>query len=73
MKFALIIAQLIVSLSLIIVILIQSEGTGLSTVFGGSGSFYRSKRGIEKLFVTITVILAILFLILSLLQIIVGQ
>lgn len=71
MKTALIVAQLIVSISLIIVILMQSEGTGLSTVFGGSGSFYRSKRGLEKLFVYITVILAALFLILSILQVVV--
>ncbi|OGD87882.1 preprotein translocase subunit SecG [Candidatus Curtissbacteria bacterium RIFCSPHIGHO2_02_FULL_40_17] len=71
MKIILIVAQLIVSISLIIVILLQSEGTGLSTVFGGSGSFYRSKRGIEKLFVFITIFLASLFLVLSILQVVI--
>ena len=71
MKAVLIIAQLIVSISLIIIILMQSEGTGLSTVFGGSGSFYRSKRGIEKLFVFITIFLAVLFLVLSILQVVI--
>lgn len=71
MKIILIVAQLIVSISLIIVILLQSEGTGLGTVFGGSGSFYRSKRGIEKLFVFITIFLAFLFLVLSILQVVI--
>lgn len=71
MKEILLITQIIVSVSLVVVILLQSEGTGLGTVFGGSGSFYRSKRGVEKLFVFITIILASFFLALSVLQVII--
>lgn len=61
------IIQIIVSILLIIVILLQSQGSGLSTAFGGGGEFYRSKRSIEKLLVWATVILAAIFAFLSVL------
>ena len=70
MKTAILLAQIAVSILLIVVILLQAKGSGLSTVFGGEGSFYRSKRGVEKMFVTITIILAGLFLVLSVASII---
>jgi preprotein translocase subunit SecG len=71
MKTALLILQLITSVALITVILLQSKGSGLSSAFGGGGGVYRSKRGVEKLFVYLTVILAVVFLVLSLLQVII--
>jgi len=56
------IAQIIISVLLIVVILLQSRGTGLSGVFGGSGNVYKTKRGIEKTLFTLTIILSIIFL-----------
>jgi len=70
-KIALLILQLIVSASLILIILLQASGSGIGTAFGGSESVYRSKRGVEKLFVYLTVILAAVFFILSVIQIII--
>lgn len=54
---------------MVVVILLQAKGSGLSTVFGGEGGFYRSKRGVEKLFVYLTIILTVLFFALSIAQI----
>lgn len=68
MKSILTITQLVISILLIILILLQSKGSGLSTVFGGEGGFYRSRRGVEKLFVYFTIILAMLFFTVSVLQ-----
>lgn len=59
------ILQIVVSLLLIGVILLQVQGSGLSSVFGGGGEFYQSRRSIEKLLLWATVVLAILFLIFS--------
>lgn len=56
------ITQIIISILLVLLILSQSQGTGLSLTFGGGGSFYRSKRGIEKTFFYSTIILGILFI-----------
>ena len=55
------IAQILVSVALILIILLQQRGGGLSSVFGGGGSMYRTKRGLEKGFFILTIILAILF------------
>jgi preprotein translocase subunit SecG len=55
------IAQIIISLLLIIGILMQQRGGGLSTVFGGDGSVYRTRRGAEKIVFIATIVLSVLF------------
>lgn len=62
--------QIIVAILLITVILLQSRGSGLSGIFGGSGNIYRTKRGIEKNLFIATIILATLFFLASLVNII---
>lgn len=71
MKTFLLILQLATSITLITLILLQSKGTGLGSAFGGSGGVYRSKRGIEKLFMLLTIIFACLFFLISILQILI--
>ncbi len=63
------ILQLIISLALIIIILTQSQGTGLGNIFGGGGETYRSKRGTEKVLLLVTIALAAGFLLVSMLNI----
>lgn len=63
--------QIFVSLSLTVMILLQTPGRGgLGSIFGGGGEFYRSKRGMEKLVFYLTIILATLFLVSSLLNLV---
>ncbi len=63
------IAQIIVSIILIVLILLQERSSGLSGVFGGSQSeFYTRRRGLERLIFFATIALAIIFAILSLLN-----
>lgn len=64
------IAQVVVSILLIVAILLQSRGTGLGSAFGGSGGVYLTKRGLEKKLFIVTIILAVLFFSLSILGII---
>jgi len=61
MQSVLIIVQVIISILLCLAILTQQRGSGLSATFGGSGGFYTSKRGAEKVLSTATVVLTILF------------
>lgn len=71
MTFVLTIIAIIVSVMLIVCVLLQSQGSGLSSSFGGSGGeFYRSKRSIEKLLVWGTTALAVIFAIISVLLLI---
>lgn len=67
------IAQVISALLLIIVILLQNRGSGLSGVFGGSSGVYRTKRGIEKTLFTSTIVIAAVFIGLSLFNLIYNR
>ncbi|MCL5093748.1 MAG: preprotein translocase subunit SecG [Patescibacteria group bacterium] len=49
------------AITLIASILLQQRGTGLSSIFGGEGSSYRTKRGAEKFLFWTTIIMAIVF------------
>ena len=60
------IIQLIIAIALIVVILLQNRGAGLSGVFGGSGNVYATKRGLEKKLFQATIVLSVLFFAVSL-------
>ncbi len=45
----------------------QMQGSGLSSAFGGTGEFYRSKRSVEKFLMYATVVDTIIFGIISIL------
>jgi preprotein translocase subunit SecG len=63
---ALHIAQVIVSVLLIIVLLTQAKGSGFSGSFSGdSSSIYRTRRGIEKTLFNFTIGTAVVFVVLS--------
>lgn len=55
--------QVFLSVALIFVVLVQSRGAGLGSLAGGGGGggFQAERRGAEKLFHTLTIILAIAF------------
>lgn len=63
----LIIAQILVAVALIIVVMLQVKGGGLGGIFGQPDSVYRTRRGVEKSLFQMTIALAILFVILSIL------
>ena len=65
----LIIAQIIVAIALIVVIILQVKGGGLGGIFGQPDSVYRTRRGVEKSLFQLTIALAVLFVILSILVI----
>ena len=55
------IAQIVISVLIITAVLLQNRGSGLSSVFGGTGAIYRTKRGLEKGLFILTIVLIILF------------
>jgi len=63
----LIIAQILVAVALIAIILLQVQGGGLGGIFGQPGSVYRTRRGIEKTLLRLTIALTIVFIVLSIL------
>ncbi len=53
--------QLVSAVFLMIGILLQARGAGLSGAFGGEGNIYRTKRGVEKMLFIATIVFAIIF------------
>ncbi len=67
------IAQIILSTALIIAVLLQVKGGGLGGMFGQADSVYRTKRGAEKTLFQLTIVLVVLFIVLSIVALRVGQ
>ena len=61
------VAQIILSISLILVILLQVKGGGLGGIFGQADTVFRTKRGVEKTLFQFTIVLVVLFVAVSLL------
>lgn len=60
------IIQIVIAFLLMLAILLQNRGVGLSGIFGGTGNIYRTKRGLEKKLFILTIILGVLFFLVSL-------
>ena len=61
------VAQIIISIALIVSILLQARGAGLGSVFGGTGTVFKTRRGIDKLLFRFTIVFTVLFVLISLL------
>lgn len=67
------IAIIIISITLIGSVLMQSKGIGLGGLAGGdTGGVYTQRRGIEKVMFYVTISLSVVFLILALVSVVVS-
>jgi preprotein translocase subunit SecG len=62
------VAQMVLSVTLVLVLLLQVRGGGLGGIFGQADTVYRTKRGVEKTLFQLTVVLGVLFITISLLM-----
>ncbi len=62
----LLIAQIAIALAVGAAILMQARGTGLSSTFGGESTAYRSRRGLERTLFRLTIVLIVVFVLVSL-------
>jgi preprotein translocase subunit SecG len=60
------VAQIVLSVALVTAILLQVRGGGLGGIFGQPDTVYRTKRGVERILFQLTIVLVILFIIVSL-------
>ena len=67
------IIQLIVAVSLIISILLQNRGSGLSGAFGGDFGGYYTKRGLEKFLFYLSMTLGAVFICLSIAMVVLAN
>lgn len=67
------IIQIIISVALIVIILVQAKGQGgLGGIFGGDSSVYRTRRGVERTLFNVTVGLATAFFFISIISVLVA-
>jgi preprotein translocase subunit SecG len=59
------VGQILVSLALILVVLLQAKGSGFGEGLGGTTSSFRTRRGLEKTLFQATIFLVIVFLAMS--------
>jgi len=59
------VTQIVLSIALILVILLQVKGGGLGGIFGQADTVYRTKRGLERRLFQLTVVLVVLFVIIA--------
>ena len=65
MKEALLIINIILSIAIVALILLQGKGAGLGSAWGGGGEMYQTRRGVEKVTMRLTYIFIFIFFALS--------
>ena len=66
------IIQIIVSISLIIIIMIQAKSSGLGSVFGGDSSIHKTRRGVEKSMHQATIGICVVFFAISIVSVVLA-
>jgi preprotein translocase subunit SecG len=59
------VAQIVLSIALILTIMLQVRGGGLGGIFGQADTVFRTKRGVEKTLFQLTIVLVVLFITIS--------
>jgi len=68
------IALIITSIALIAIVVLQSKGAGLGGLTGSDmGTVFTARRGLEKTFFQLTIVLSVLFFALTLAAVIVSK
>ncbi len=68
------IAQIIVSIALVLAIVLQSKSAGLGGLTGGdSGGVFRARRGVEKTLFNLTIVLAMVFFLIAIANVMLAR
>ena len=65
----LLIALIILGIALTTLIVFQTQNSGAGSVFGSDTSVYRTRRGLEKTLYQATIVLSIIFVLLTMLTV----
>ena len=65
MKNIVLVLNIVVSLIIIGLILMQGKGAGLGSAWGGAGEMFQTRRGVEKIVLKVTVAFIIIFFAIS--------
>ena len=65
--------EILVSLLLVILILLQARGAGLGAIFGQDSTMFRTRRGAERVIFQTTIVVAIIFCALAIVSVRVAR
>jgi len=66
MKEALLTINIILSVAIVALVLLQGRGAGMGSAWGGQGEMYHSRRGVESFTMKLTYIAVVIFFLVSL-------
>ncbi|NCN45732.1 MAG: preprotein translocase subunit SecG [Candidatus Pacebacteria bacterium CG10_big_fil_rev_8_21_14_0_10_36_11] len=61
MNSALLVIQIILAIIITAFILLQAQGSGLGSTWGGGGETYHTRRGVERVVFILTIVAIVLF------------
>ncbi len=67
------IAQILVSIFLITLILLQTRGAGFAVGYSADTSIFRTRRGVERTLFQLTIVTGVIFVLLSILSVVVPR
>ncbi|MDA8189485.1 MAG: preprotein translocase subunit SecG [Dehalococcoidales bacterium] len=67
------VVQIIVSVVLMVVVLLQTKGEGFSGTFSSDTSVFRTRRGVEKTLFQFTIALGVIFVVVSIVSVLAGK
>lgn len=59
------VAQILVSLVVIVLVLLQVKGTGFGAALGGQDSTFRTRRGLQRTLFRLTIVIFAVFILIS--------
>jgi len=71
MRNVILIVNIVVSIAIVTLILVQGKGAGLGSAWGGGGEMFQTRRGVEKITLRITIVLIVVFFALSLISLLI--
>lgn len=71
MKNVLLVTNIVVSIVIVALILLQGKGAGLGSAWGGGGEMFQTRRGVEKVTLRLTIFCIVIFFILSLISLLI--
>ena len=66
------VAQIVLSIAVILAVLLQIKGGGLGGIFGQADTVYRTKRGVEKTLFQLTIVLVVIFIVIAIVSVRIG-
>ena len=71
MRNIILITNIVISVVIVALILLQGKGAGLGSAWGGGGEMFQTRRGVEKVTLRLTIFFIVVFFVLSLISLLI--